>query len=60
MHCPFVRRPECLGRPGPGARGDAPSDVAVVWSDTLYEVVKSEATAFAEASRIYGVSAVAL
>jgi hypothetical protein len=39
---------------------EAPSDVAVVWFDTLYEVVKSEATAFAESSRIYGVSAVAL
>jgi membrane-associated phospholipid phosphatase len=39
---------------------DDPSDVAVVWFDTLYEVVKAEAIAFAEASRIYGVSAVAL
>ncbi len=34
--------------------------MAVVWFDTLYDVVKSEATAFPEASRIYGVSAVAL
>ena len=39
---------------------DDPSDVAVVWFDTLYEVVKSEAAAFPEASRIYGISAVAL
>jgi PAP2 superfamily len=39
---------------------DDPSVVAVVWFDTLYEVVKSEAIAFAESSRIYGVSAVAL
>ena len=39
---------------------DDSSEVAVVWFDTLYEVVKSEAIAFAEASRIYGVSAVAL
>jgi PAP2 superfamily len=44
----------------PEPADDEPSDVAVVWFDTLYEVVKSEATAFAAASRIYGVSAVAL
>jgi hypothetical protein len=34
--------------------------VAVVWFETLYDVVKAEATGFAVASRIYGVSAVAL
>lgn len=45
-------------RPKPA--DDEPSDVATVWFDTLYEMVKSEATAFAEASRIYGISAVAL
>ena len=45
-------------RPEPA--DDEPSDVATVWFDTLYDVVKSEATAFPEASRIYGVSAVAL
>ena len=39
---------------------DAPSQVAVVWFETLYDVVKAEATGFAVASRIYGVSAVAL
>jgi membrane-associated phospholipid phosphatase len=39
---------------------DSPSDVASVWFDALYEVVKSEATAPPSASRIYGVSAVAL
>jgi hypothetical protein len=39
---------------------DYPSDVASVWFDTLYDVVKSEATAPPQASRIYGVSAVAL
>jgi membrane-associated phospholipid phosphatase len=39
---------------------DYPSDVASVWFDTLYDLVKSEAIAFPEASRIYGVSAVAL
>jgi len=39
---------------------DDSSEVAVVWFDTLYEVVKSEATGFAVSSRIYGVSAVAL
>jgi len=44
----------------PAPADDAPSDVANVWFDTLYEVVKSEAIGFAEASRIYGVSAVAL
>jgi hypothetical protein len=44
----------------PQPADDEPSDVATVWFDTLYEVVRSEATAFAEASRIYGVSAVAL
>ena len=37
-----------------------PSEVATVWFDTLYDVVKSEAIAFPEAGRIYGVSAVAL
>jgi hypothetical protein len=37
-----------------------PSDVASVWFDTLYDVVKSEATAPVSASRIYGVSAVTL
>ena len=39
---------------------DSPSDVASVWFDTLYEVVKSEATAPPPAARIYGVAAVAL
>jgi membrane-associated phospholipid phosphatase len=39
---------------------DYPSDVASVWFDTLYELVKSEGIAFPEASRIYGMSAVAL
>jgi hypothetical protein len=39
---------------------DEPSDVATVWFDTLYDVVKSEAAGFPEAARIYGVSAVAL
>jgi hypothetical protein len=37
-----------------------PSDVASVWFDKLYDVVKSEATAPPLAARIYGVSAVAL
>jgi hypothetical protein len=44
----------------PQPADDVPSDVATVWFDTLYDVVTSEATAFPEASRIYGVSAVAL
>ena len=39
---------------------DYPSDVASVWFDTLYDLVTSEAIAYPEASRIYGVSAVAL
>jgi membrane-associated phospholipid phosphatase len=37
-----------------------PSDVASVWFDTLYDVIKAEATAPPPASRIYGVVAVAL
>jgi membrane-associated phospholipid phosphatase len=39
---------------------DFPSDVASVWFDTLYDVLKSEATAPPPASWIYGVAAVAL
>jgi membrane-associated phospholipid phosphatase len=39
---------------------DESSDVATVWFDTLYDVVTSEATGYPAASRIYGVSAVAL
>jgi hypothetical protein len=52
--------PRAWADQGPASADDDPSDVAVVWFDTLYEVVKSEAAAFAQASRIYGVSAVAL
>src|SRR5258705_117430 len=37
-----------------------PSDVASAWFDTLYDVVKTEGTAPPQASRIYGISAVAL
>ena len=37
-----------------------PSDVASVWFDHLYEVIRSEATAPPPASRIYGISAVSL
>lgn len=37
-----------------------PSDVASVWFDKLYDVIKSEATTPPAASRIYSVSAVAL
>jgi hypothetical protein len=39
---------------------DSPSEVAWVWFDPLYEVVKSEATAPPPAARIYGVAAIAL
>jgi hypothetical protein len=39
---------------------DFQPDVASVWFDTLYEVIKSESTAPPLASRIYGVSAIAL
>ena len=55
-------RPERLGGPGHLKKPakDSPSDVASVWFDALYDVVKSEATAPPQASRIYGVSAVAL
>jgi PAP2 superfamily protein len=52
--------PRAWADQSPTPADDEPSEVAVVWFDTLYEVVKSEAIAFAEASRIYGVSAVAL
>ena len=45
-------------RPRPA--DDEPSDVATLWVDTLYDVVKAEAVGFPEAARIYGVSAVAL
>jgi hypothetical protein len=37
-----------------------PSTVASTWFDKLYDVIKSEATPPAPASRIYGISAVAL
>src|SRR2546426_3894753 len=37
-----------------------PSTVASVWFDTLYDVIRSERTAPPPASRIYGVTAVAL
>lgn len=39
---------------------DSPSEVASVWFDILYEVVRSEATAPPPAARIYGIAAVAL
>src|ERR671930_343010 len=52
--------PRAWADQGPAPADADPSDVAVVWFDTLYEVVKSEAAAFAQASRIYSVSAVAL
>lgn len=44
----------------PKPADDEPSDVATVWFDTLYEMVKSEATAFPEVPQIYGTSAVSL
>lgn len=39
---------------------DFSSDVASVWFDTLYDVIKSEGTSPPPASRIYGIAAVAL
>jgi len=42
------------------AADDFPSDVASVWFDALYDVIKSEATAPPAASRIYGVASIAL
>jgi hypothetical protein len=42
------------------ASDDLPSDVASVWFDQLYDVVKNEQTSPPVASRIYGVTAVAL
>jgi PAP2 superfamily len=44
----------------PRPADDELSDMATVWFDTLYDVVKSEAAGFPVAARIYGVSAVAL
>ena len=38
----------------------APSDVASAWFEELYDVVKAESTAPPSASRIYGITAVAL
>src|SRR5919199_3706749 len=52
--------PSAWADKSPESADDTPSDVAVVWFDTLYEVVKSQAAAFPEAGRIYGISAVAL
>jgi hypothetical protein len=39
---------------------DSPSEVASVWFDALYDIVKSEAPAPPPAARIYGIAAVAL
>jgi hypothetical protein len=39
---------------------DLPSDVASVWFDMLYDVIKSEGTAPPPAARIYGITSVAL
>jgi hypothetical protein len=52
--------PRAQAAPRPEPADHEPSDVATVWFDTLYDVVQSEATAFAEAGRTYGLSAVAL
>ena len=54
------RRPAGLGHPAPGARRRCPGHGGGRLVHTLYEVIKAEATGFAVASRIYGVSAVAL
>jgi len=43
-----------------GSADSFPSDVASVWFDLLYDVVRSEGTPPPPASRIYGVTAVAL
>jgi hypothetical protein len=37
-----------------------PADVAVTWFEKLYDIVKAEKTAPPQASRIYGIAAVAL
>jgi hypothetical protein len=47
-------------RPRQGPADRDPSRVASTWLDMLYDVIKSEATAPPPASRIYGISAVAL
>lgn len=49
--------------PGAGDNNSAdtyPSDVASVWMDLLYDVIKSEGTPPPPASRIYGITTVAL
>jgi hypothetical protein len=46
--------------PQPQAPDDLPSEVASVWFDQLYDVVTTEALSPPVASRIYGVTAVAL
>ena len=44
----------------PEASDDFPSDVASVWFDLLYDVVKTEQSSPPVASRIYGIAAVTL
>jgi hypothetical protein len=44
----------------PRAADDFPSDVASVWFDLLYDVVKTEQSSPPVAARIYGIAAVAL
>jgi hypothetical protein len=44
----------------PRAADDFPSDVASVWFDLLYDVVKNEQSSPPVASRIYGIAAVTL
>lgn len=48
------------GRQYPTMADDVPSDVASTWFDQLYDVVTTEALSPPVASRIYGVTAVAL
>ena len=48
------------GRHNPTTADDFPSDVASVWFDLLYDVVKNEQSSPPVASRIYGIAAVTL
>jgi hypothetical protein len=54
--------PSASAKPNPSKdpADDFAADVASVWLDLLYDIVKAEATAPPQASRIYGVVAVAL
>jgi PAP2 superfamily len=57
---PSAEAGEDFRRLGANGADKAPSDVAWRWFEQLYDIVKAEATSPPAASRIYGISAVAL